>query len=57
VTNIVHAIDSDGEIWQEFGIASQPAWAFVNDDGKIETNIGALGKDRLLEEVARLESI
>lgn len=42
-------------MWDSFGIVSQPAWAFVNDDGTVETNAGALGESALLERIAELQ--
>jgi hypothetical protein len=27
------AITEDGSLWASFGVAYQPAWIFVNDDG------------------------
>lgn len=42
-----HLIDLDSEIWLELEVIDQPAFAFVNDDGSIEVNIGALGEEEL----------
>ena len=46
-----HVMDPDGDIWREFGITSQPAFVFVNDDGTVETRRGALGLEGLTERV------
>ncbi len=27
------AVTEDGSLWSRFGVAYQPAWVFVNDDG------------------------
>lgn len=27
------AVTEDGSLWANFGVAYQPAWVFVNDDG------------------------
>ena len=27
------AVTEDGSLWAHFGVAYQPAWVFVNDDG------------------------
>ena len=35
VSAFPHAIDASADIWQSFGVRSQPAFAFVNDDGTI----------------------
>jgi len=49
-----HIADSDIEVWREFGITSQPAFAFLNDDGTVEVHKGALGLDTLTERVNTL---
>ncbi|MGK2930036.1 MAG: hypothetical protein ACSLFO_10720 [Acidimicrobiales bacterium] len=49
-----HLVDDDGSLWQRFDIASQPAWAFVNDDGTVKRLVGALGEDGLRAEIDRL---
>lgn len=36
------AIDETDEIFTSFGFSYQPAWAFVDDDGSVETHFGAL---------------
>ncbi|MEX2440419.1 MAG: hypothetical protein WD739_11190 [Actinomycetota bacterium] len=28
------AVTEDGSLWARFGVAYQPAWMFVNDDGR-----------------------
>ena len=53
---IEHLHDETGEIWQRFEIVSQPAWIFINDDGEIDTQLGALGEDGIREALADLES-
>ncbi len=49
VQGFEHIIDEGGLIWQRYGVFSQPAFAFINDDGTVETNIGAMGLDGLTE--------
>lgn len=34
--------DTAGEVFSRFGIAGQPAWAFVSQDGTAEIRMGAL---------------
>lgn len=36
------AVDETDEIFTRFGFSYQPAWAFVDDDGTVETYFGAL---------------
>ncbi len=54
VEGFPHLYDSDGEIWSSYGIASQPAWVFVDATGNPQRIIGALGKTALEEKVERL---
>jgi peroxiredoxin len=49
-----HLVDEDGTLWQRFGIARQPAWVFVNDDGTAKTVVGSLSADGLRAEIDRL---
>lgn len=50
----VHVVDSDGSLWQRFGVIAQPAFAFVAADGSVQVFAGALGGDALRE---RAESL
>jgi len=52
--SIEHVADITGEIWGDYQIVSQPAWAFINDDGTVETNLGALGADGIVERIEDL---
>lgn len=49
-----HLADLDGSLWQRFGVVQQPAYAFVDDTGKIELYRGELGEDGLAERVSAL---
>jgi hypothetical protein len=51
---IPHAIDTDGSLWARFGVAAQPAVAFVNDDGTIKVTPGTLDAGRFADEIERL---
>ena len=42
------------DVWAEFGVTSQPAWAFINDDGPIDVHKGSLGETRLNERIDAL---
>ena len=46
--------DEDGSIWRSFGITSQPAFAFIDDDGTIEIHRGAMSEAALTERAAAL---
>jgi thiol-disulfide isomerase/thioredoxin len=37
-----HVVDADGAIWESFGVTSQPAFAFVRPDGRVEVVLGSL---------------
>ena len=54
VDTFPHAADIDGDIWEFFGIGSQPAFVFINDDGTFDTRLGSLDEDRLTERVEQL---
>lgn len=49
-----HVVDEDGSIWEGFGVASQPAWAFVDADGGVEVVAGSLAEDDLDSRVAAI---
>ncbi len=49
-----HLADLDGEVWEAFGVGSQPAFAFVNDDGSVEIVIGAMGETGLTDRMNAL---
>lgn len=50
----IHIADLDGSIWSTFGVFAQPAFAFINDDGSVETFVGSLGKQALTEQIDEL---
>ena len=54
VSGFEHISDEDTQIWFEFGVTSQPAFVFINDDGSSETLISSLGKEGLTERIQAL---
>ena len=42
-----HITDEDTAIWADFGVTSQPAFAFIDDDGSVEVSISSFGEDGL----------
>ncbi len=59
VGSFPHVVDPEGaseSVWARFGIVTQPAWVFVNDDGSTETLVGILGEDGLNAEIDALLS-
>ncbi|MFV2197065.1 redoxin domain-containing protein [Nocardiopsis sp. LOL_012] len=49
---LTHLVDGDGSLWSGFGVASQPAFAFLSADGTFETVQGALTDEELDSRVA-----
>ncbi|WP_061963283.1 redoxin family protein [Demequina aurantiaca] len=45
VGGIEHLADTDGSIWANFSVVSQPAFIFVNDDGTMQGSGGGLTAD------------
>jgi len=54
VDTFPHAADIDGDVWEFYGIGSQPAFVFINDDGTFDTRLGSLNEDMLAERVEQL---
>jgi hypothetical protein len=54
VDTFPHAADIDGDVWEFYGIGSQPAFVFINDDGTFDTRLGSLDEDVLAERVEQL---
>jgi hypothetical protein len=51
-----HIADLDATIWAEYGVTTQPAFAFIDDDGAHEVHVGRLGEDGLRERVEALRA-
>jgi thiol-disulfide isomerase/thioredoxin len=52
--SLTHVVDDSGAIWSSYGVAAQPSFAFINQDGKVKVIIGALGKDGLTQQMNAL---
>ena len=50
----MRASDTQREVWAEFGVTSQPSWAFIDDDGTVEIHRGSLNQNRLNERIDAL---
>jgi peroxiredoxin/glutaredoxin len=48
------AVDSDGAIWADFGVAAQPAFAFIDRNGRVTTSLKALSQSQLEAKVKAL---
>lgn len=51
-----HLVDADGSIWQRFGVATQPAYAFISAEGDVSVVIGSLGTAGIMDRVDALVS-
>ncbi|MBV6510093.1 MAG: hypothetical protein JJLCMIEE_03213 [Acidimicrobiales bacterium] len=47
---------TDDSLWARFGVSAQPAWLFVNQDGRSRLLVTMLGADRLESEIENLLS-
>jgi hypothetical protein len=54
VGSFPHVVDDELEIWGAYGVRSQPAFAFINDDGTVDVRAGSLGVDGLTEGIETL---
>jgi len=41
------AVSQDGSLWARFGVPFQPAWVFVNDDGRAQVVPSAISEEDL----------
>lgn len=53
---VTHVADTDGSIWDGFGVVLQPAFYFVNQDGTARRAGSGLNTDDILAEVDALVS-
>jgi thiol-disulfide isomerase/thioredoxin len=49
-----HVYDTDGSLWQTFGVTGQPAFAYIDDDGTFTVQQGGLGKWEILGKAKEL---
>lgn len=54
--DLTQIVDPDGGLWSGFGVASQPAFVLINDDGTITTIQGGLGMQGILDAATELSS-
>ena len=43
-----HIADPGGQVWNAFGVTAQPSYVFINDDGEIARQVGALPDEDFL---------
>lgn len=51
---LTHLADESGRIWSDFGVVTQPAYAFIDDDGAVDLVVGALGEAALTDRMTAL---
>jgi thiol-disulfide isomerase/thioredoxin len=51
---LTHVVDATGDIWSDYGVFAQPAFAFVSADGEVEVFVGTMGEDALVERMTSL---
>ena len=49
-----HIADERSEIWNAFGISAQPAYVFINDDGTIARQVGAMSDEGFAQALVEL---
>jgi peroxiredoxin len=49
-----HAVDADGSLWARFGVTSQPAAAFIDDDGSVDVVPGTMSAADLNDRIQQL---
>ena len=54
IENFTQLADPDAQVWGVFGVASQPAFAFISADGSIEIVQGSIDAQEILERAAAL---
>lgn len=56
VDSFRHVIDDDGSLWSQFSVRSQPAFAFIDDDGTIDVHNGSLNAEGLTSRIEALRA-
>jgi thiol-disulfide isomerase/thioredoxin len=52
--SLTNLIDSRGAVWRAFGVTTQPAFAFVSADGRIEVHKGSVSAADLEAMIAKI---
>jgi thiol-disulfide isomerase/thioredoxin len=52
--DITHLADVKGAVWREYGVAVQPAFAFITSNGRADVRIGSLDEKTLRARVAEV---
>ncbi len=51
-----HVVDEDGSIWSKYGVSYQPAFVFINDDGRVAVHAGPLDAADFVERIEELRA-
>lgn len=51
---IPHTIDDDGSLWRDFRVRAQPAWVFIDRNGKSKMLFGPQSKTVIRRELKRI---
>lgn len=51
-----HVVDATGSIWTDYGVSVQPAFAFIDAKGNVDTHIGALSPKELTKRLEELSA-
>jgi thiol-disulfide isomerase/thioredoxin len=54
LADLRHLADEDARVWADFGVAAQPAFAFIGADGAIEIVQGSLNAEQIVERAQAL---
>ena len=55
VSALPHVFDEQGDIWRQYKISSQPAWIFIDTNGKQERVVGALSDSEIRTKLEDLQ--
>lgn len=53
--SFTHLADVDGAVWRQFGVSTQPAFAFIGADGSVDVVQSALSEQDLATRVGALD--
>jgi peroxiredoxin len=54
LADVRHLADEDARVWADFGVAAQPAFAFIGTDGAMEIVQGSLSAEQIVERAQAL---
>ncbi len=54
--DLTHVVDADGTIWADYGVLSQPSFAFIAPDGTVETVTATYDEQELVARMRALDA-